>query len=410
MAIAATGDVALAEEQGRVTAREAMLLGVDHILAPVCDVNSDPRNPVINTRSFGEDPHEVAKYVSAFVRGVQGEGALATAKHFPGHGDTHVDSHLTLPVVDADRERLERVELVPFRAAIDAGVASVMVGHLSLPAIDPAPATISRSVVDILRHDLGFGGLVVTDAMDMGGIAAQFDAGEASVRALEAGQDQIMFSPDTDAAIAAVREAVRSGRVSEARIDESVERIMSAKKGIRARPASQEEIFRTLDCADHRAMAEEIARRAVTLVRDERGLLPLREGNVTAVVVSDIPEVENPLADAVRDLGAKNVFTLDVRSTEDDIVAIDGDPIVLLLALRAKSYAGRIAVPRAARLLAERHARKTIAVSFGSPYLIRELPGVGTYVCAYGIQPVMQRAAVRVLRGAEAPGRLPVSL
>jgi beta-N-acetylhexosaminidase len=307
-----------------------------------------------------------------------------------------------------------------------------MMGHLSVPAIDPTPApvrafaenvygtrpdevphdatlpaTVSRTLVDILRRDLAFDGLVVTDAFDMGGLVAHFDAGEAAVRAIEAGEDQIMFSPDTDAAIAAVREAVRSGRVSAARIDESVERIMSAKKRIRGRAASQDEIFRTLDSAEHRAMAEEIARRAVTLVRDERGLLPLHEGNVTAVVVSDIPEVENPLADAVRDLGAKNTFALDVRSTEDDIAAIDGDVVVLLLALRAKSGAGRIAVPRAARLLAERHARKTIAVSFGSPYLIRELPGVGTYVCAYGIQPVMQRAAVRVLRGAEAPGRLP---
>lgn len=255
MAIAATGDVANAEELGRVTAREALKIGVNHILAPVADVNVNPRNPVINTRSFGEDPHEVARYVTAFVRGVQSEGALATAKHFPGHGDTHVDSHRALPVLDVTRERLEAVELVPFRAAIAAGVASVMIGHLSVPSLDdtPAPvraefenaygthreevtrggtipATLSRRVIiDLLRGELGFDGLVLTDAMDMGGLAAHFDPGEAAVRALEAGNDQVLFSPDTDAAIAAVLRAVEEGRITEERIDESVERISVAR-------------------------------------------------------------------------------------------------------------------------------------------------------------------------------------
>ncbi|MDP9193562.1 MAG: beta-N-acetylglucosaminidase, partial [Acidobacteriota bacterium] len=258
MAVAATGDPSFAEEQGRVTAREALAIGVNHIFAPVADVNVDPRNPVINTRSFGEDPHEVARYVAAFIRGVQSEGCLATAKHFPGHGDTHVDSHRALPVLAVTRERLERVELVPFRAAIDAGVASVMMGHLSVPALDdtPAPvrtrfenvygtmheevphagtmpATLSKPIIDLLRHELHFDGLVITDAMDMGGLAAHFDPGEAAVRAIEAGEDQVLFSPDPDAAIAAVKAAVMSGRISEARIEESVERILRAKARVR---------------------------------------------------------------------------------------------------------------------------------------------------------------------------------
>jgi beta-N-acetylhexosaminidase len=208
MALAATGDPALAEAQARVTASEALAIGVNHILAPVCDVNVDPANPVINTRSFGEDPHDVARYVEAMVRGTQSEGALATAKHFPGHGDTHVDSHRALPVLDTSRERLERVELVPFRAAIDAGVASVMIGHLAVPSLDPTPApvretfenvwgtehhevtrggtmpaTLSAPVLSLLRG-MGFDGLIVTDAMDMGGLAAHFDPGEAAVRAI----------------------------------------------------------------------------------------------------------------------------------------------------------------------------------------------------------------------------------
>jgi beta-glucosidase-like glycosyl hydrolase len=249
MAIAATGDPTFAEEQGRETAIAALRVGINHIFAPVADVNVDPRNPVINTRSFGEDPHDVAKYVAAFVRGVQSTGCLATAKHFPGHGDTHVDSHRALPVLDVSRERLERIELVPFRAAIEAGVASVMIGHLAVPALDdtPAPvrtlfenvygtvreevtrtgtmpATLSKRVIDVLRHELGFDGLVITDAMDMGGLAAHFDAADAAVRAIEAGEDQVLFSPDPEAAIAAVK-----ARVSEERIDESVARILRAK-------------------------------------------------------------------------------------------------------------------------------------------------------------------------------------
>lgn len=409
MAVAATGEPALAEEQGRITAREAQLVGIQQILAPVADVNVDPDNPVINARSFGESPHEVARYVSAFIRGVQAEGALATAKHFPGHGDTHVDSHCTMPLLDVSRERLERVELVPFRAAIDAGVASIMVGHLAVPTLDASgdPASVSPAIVTgLLRGDLGYDGLVLTDSFAMGGLAGHFDPGEAAVRAIEAGNDQVLDSPDTDTAIAAVKAAVQSGRLSPARIAESYERI---HRVARVRGASFEEIFRGVDAAEHVAVAEEIARKAITLVRDVEGLLPLR-GEATAVVVSDWTE-ENGLVDAVRLLAPRTLHTLDSRSHESDADAIDGDVIVLLLALRPKSGAGRIYVPLAARRLAARVAKKVIAISFGSPYVLRAMPEVSTYICAYGIQPVLQRAAVRAIRGEAAmTGRLPVTL
>ncbi len=427
MALAATGDPELAEEQARVTAIEALAIGVNHVLAPVADVNVDPENPVINTRSFGEDPHDVARYVAAYVRGLQSEGCLATAKHFPGHGDTHIDSHRALPELDVSRERLESVELVPFRAAIAAGVASVMIGHLAVPALDDTsapvrasfenvygtergevptggaiPATVSsRIILDLLRRDLGFEGLVVTDSFDMGGLAAHFDAGEAAVRAIEAGEDQILFSTDTDAAIAAVKAAVRSGRITEARIDESVERILKAKEVASRRL--------TVDSRENRQPstvhgASDIAQRAITLVRDDHGLLPLTARKVTAVVVSDFPE-PNPLPDAVRELNPSRVLTID--STSGD-VEVNDDLIVLLLALRPKSGAGRIAMPRAARRIAEVNSKRTVAISFGSPYVLR---GLETAVCAYGIQPVMQIAAIRAIRGgAPMSGRLPVTL
>ncbi|HEX7705393.1 MAG TPA: glycoside hydrolase family 3 protein [Thermoanaerobaculia bacterium] len=433
MALAAAGDIALAEAQAAITARSARVLGINHILAPVADVNVNPDNPVINTRSFGENPDQVARFVVASVKGIQSEGCLATAKHFPGHGDTHVDSHRSLPLLDASMERLEAVELVPFEAAIEAGVASVMIGHLAVPSIDstPAPvrasfdtpygttldevpslatipATLSRPIIEgLLRQRLRFDGLVISDAFDMGGVAAHFDAGEAAVRAIEAGIDQVLYSSDTDAAIAAVMAAVEQGRLDEARLDESVARIESARTRIGA-PRSEDLSF--IDRPEHREIAEEIARRSMTLIRDERGLLPLRGKVPTAVVVSDFPE-ENPLVDAVRELTPERVHIINTATSDDELSDIDGDVVVLLLALRPKSGAGRIALPPAARRLAERLGRRTVAISFGSPYVVRDLPSVSTVICAWGIQPLLQRAAVRALRGQNVmPGRLPVTI
>jgi beta-N-acetylhexosaminidase len=301
----------------------------------------------------------------------------------------------------------------------------MMIGHLAVPSLDDTaapvraqfentygthrhevpeeatlPATLSRRIiVGLLRGELGFDGLVVTDAMDMGGLAAHFDPGEAAVRGIEAGEDQILYSADTDAAIAAVHEAVQRGRLTERRIDESIARIEAAREFV-----SRQE---TGDRAVDHGLAEEIARRSIALVRDEAGLLPLRARNIAAVVVSDLPE-ENPLVDAVRELGLPGVLMADATTASLDI---DADVILLLLALRPKSGAGRIAVPAAVRALSERHARKTIAVSFGSPYILRELGEVSTYVCAWGIQPVLQRAAIAALRGRfEMRGRVPVSI
>ncbi|HJW94744.1 MAG TPA: sodium/solute symporter [Thermoanaerobaculia bacterium] len=415
MAIAATGDPSLAEQEGRVVAKEAKVLGVNHIFAPVADVNVDPDNPVINTRSFGEDPEDVARYVSAFIRGVQSENVLACAKHFPGHGDTHTDSHRSLPVLDVTRERLERVELVPFRAAIASDVKSVMMGHLAVPSLeDPKlPATVSPKLIGLLRNDLHFDGLIVTDAFDMGGLVENFNAGEAAVRAIEAGEDQVLMSTDTDAAIAAVKAAVASGRLSEARIDESVRRILAAKEFARVVAAHPEEIFTTIDAKEHRVLADTIARRALTLVR---GSLPLRvRGKLTLAVVSDFPEVGNPLPDLERELKKRadvQTVLIDSRSTQaeaDAILAKKSDYLILAMAVRARSGAGSIAVPQTIRNLTL--PPNTIAISFGSPYLLREIPTVSTYLCAYGIQPVMQVAAVHALFGeAKVSGNLPVTI
>ena len=442
MAIAATSDPNYAEKEGQVVAREARAVGVNHILAPVADVNVDPDNPVINTRSFGEDPVEVGKFVAAFIRGVQSEHVLACAKHFPGHGDTHVDSHRSLPVLSVTRERLDQVELVPFRHAIDTGVKSIMIGHLSLPSIEPElapvrdighgdnpwgtrpeeipaagtiPATISHRIIDgLLRHDLGYKGLVVSDAFDMGGLTEHFDPGEAAIRAIEAGEDQIMMSPNVDAAIAAVKQAVKSGRISEARIDESVKRILDAKTWSGTPHIDTENIFHTIDSPEHRALAEEIAEHALTLVRAQSGVLPLkRETRVALVMVTD--STENPLADLQREITARlasppQVLTIDPRSAMPAMPR-DVDVAIVALAVRTRSGAGQIAVPAAARDFVRALNIPVVAISFGSPYLLREIPIAGTYVCAYGIQPVMQIAASRAIFGEAAfHGRLPVTI
>lgn len=427
MAIAATGDPSFAETLGRITALESRAIGVNYIFAPVADVNVDPDNPVINTRSFGEDPHEVGRYVAAFVRGVQSQPVLASAKHFPGHGDTHVDSHRSMPVLAVDRERLERVELVPFRAAIEAKVASVMIGHLAVPALDDAnvPATLSRPIIDgLLRRELGFDGLVIGDAFDMGGLVERYGAGEAAVRSLEAGSDLVLKSDDTDAAIAAVKEAVRTGRISEARIDASVSRILAAKHRVAAAATTQEEIFRIVDAPEHQKLAAEIATRAITLVKSKEGVLPLRrEQRVMLVVINDAGESKNfpsVLADAIaaRSTTKPTAFTIDGRSRTDEIdgmlaAANDADVVLLAFAVRAVSGAGHLRLPDVARQLVQRLPvdRMTIAVSFGSPYVVRDLPSLETYIAAYGIQPVLQTAAVRALYGETAmTGKLPVTI
>jgi beta-N-acetylhexosaminidase len=453
MAVAATGEPALAERQGRIVAEEARAIGMNQVYAPVADVNVDPANPVINVRSYGEDPETVARFVAAFVRGVQGNGVLATVKHFPGHGDTRTDSHRSLPVLPADRARLERIELVPFRAAIAAGVGAVMTAHLSLPALDatPAPrralrpgenpytddraeiardatvpASMSRAIVDgLLRRELGFAGLVVTDAVDMGGIVDHFDPGDAAVAAILAGGDQVVKSSDTDAALAGVRRAVADGRITSARLDQSVARILEAKRRFPAPDPDPEAPFRVVDSSEHRALAEEIARRAVTLVREASGALPLgATQRVLHLVVNDVASLAPPGRELARELelrlgGPPQTFVFDPRSRPEDAeplleAASGADAVLVSLFLRVRSGTGRLVLPEPARDAIRRLASsgaRMVAASFGDPYVAADLPELPTYLAAYGDQPVMQAAAARALFGETAiTGRLPVTI
>jgi beta-N-acetylhexosaminidase len=450
MAVAATGDPDLARREGEIVAEEARAIGLNQVYAPVADVNVNPDNPVINVRSFGEDPQEVARFVAAFVRGVESRGVIATVKHFPGHGDTRTDSHRSLPVLSVSRERLERVELVPFRAAIAAGAGAIMTAHLSLPALDDEPAPVrpggvaenpyahdavevaqnatlpaslsSKITGGLLRGELGFRGLVVTDALDMGGIVDHFDPGEAAVRAILAGADQVVKSTDTDAAIAGVQRAVQAGRITRDRLDLSVGRILAAKARAGNPEPDWNRIFSVVDSPEHRAVVEEIARRSVTLVRESPGVLPL--GRKTRVFQLVVAETERGLGgDLNKELKSRlespaEMAVLDSRSSAAEVARVlegasRAEVVLLALFVRFQSGKGSIVLPAAAKEVIERLPApvRVVAVSFGSPYVLRELPNLETYLCAWGSQTDMQVAAARALFGA-APitGRLPVTI
>src|SRR5688572_17919355 len=282
MAIGATGSEEFAYQQGAITAQEARALGVHWVYAPVMDVNNNPDNPVINIRSFGEDPQLVARLGAAFIRGCRDNGVLSTAKHFPGHGDTATDSHIGLAVIPSDLSRLDSVEFVPFRKAIEARVDSIMTAHVAVPRVtgEPdIPATLSAKVLtDLLRNRLKFDGLVITDAMEMGGITTRYGTGKAAIRAVQAGADMLLLPPDTDAAIDEIVRAVGRGEISERRINQSVERILATKSRLRlneGRTVPIEQIASIIATPENQRLAQEIADRSMTLVKDERHLVPI---------------------------------------------------------------------------------------------------------------------------------------
>ncbi len=297
MAIAATGDEQLAFKAGVVGGTEARAVGVNIDFYPVVDVNNNPRNPIINLRSFGEDPALVSKMAVAYIKGIQSTGALASAKHFPGHGDTSVDTHLGLAVINHPRERLDKVELVPFKAAIAAGVDTVMSTHIILPALDPTPgipATLSRPILTgLLRNELKFGGLIFTDSMTMDAISKMFPPDKAAAMAVKAGVDFVLHSPDDDAAFRGIKAAVEAGEISEAQINASVERILRAKARLGlnvSRTTDVAAIATTFGTRANAAVAQEINDRGLTLIKDERNQVPLaagRDANVLYLSVLD---------------------------------------------------------------------------------------------------------------------------
>ena len=432
MAFGATGDPSFSRYEGEVTAREARALGVHWVFYPVADVNNNPDNPIINIRSFGENPQDVAAQVVAFIQGAHSDKrnfVLTTAKHFPGHGDTAVDTHLNLASIPADRARLESTELVPFRAAIAAGVDSVMTAHIAVPALAPPdlPATLSPAILtNLLKKDLGFTGLVVTDALEMGGIARGFTSGDAAVRALEAGADALLMPADPDAAIKAVVAAVESGRITRQRLRDSVIKILSAKEQVgldRKRLVDIEGVGDVVNSPEANEKAQEIADRAVTLVRNTGNLVPLASSDHACFVVlaegrfstggqAFVQEVRKRLRNPA-------IVTLDPSMTPTDIDAglaslPPCDRYVVAAYVTVGAARGSVGLagelPRAVDSITAT-GKPVALVAMGNPYLLRSFPNVAAYLATFSTVPPSEIAAVRALFGEIAiTGHLPVSI
>lgn len=431
MAFGAIGDEDAAYEYGRITAVEARAVGVHMIFAPVLDVNSNPDNPIINTRSFGERPLDVARLGVAFIEGARAGGALTTAKHFPGHGDTETDSHLALPVVTADQARLDRFELVPFQAAIDAGVDAVMTAHVAAPAIlgeDAPPATLSPYFMTrLLRDEMGFDGVLFTDALRMAAITDAYGAGEAAVMALEAGSDVILAPVDAGEAVAAVVDAVESGRLPRARVQASVRRILALKARVglhERRFVDLEAVDEVVGAAAHVHEAERDAERALTLVEDPFGLLPLDPVRRRRVLSITQARAADPVAGLAFDAELRR-YGLDVRSVRVDeqtpapryaeLSALsDSMDVVVVSAYTPPAAAvGSVAAPPGlSALVADLRGRTPVAVvSLGNPYLRSAFPHADAYLIGWGPREIPQQAAARALVGAvPITGRLPIAL
>jgi beta-N-acetylhexosaminidase len=432
MALGAARSEDLAFKLGRVTGLEARAIGVHMNFGPVLDVNSNPLNPIINTRSFGEDPVLVAKLADAYIRGAREAGLMTTGKHFPGHGDTDADSHLELPAVRGDRAHLDAVDLPPFRAAVVEGIDGIMTAHIAATGIlgaDAPPATLAPYFMhDVLRRDMKFDGLLFTDAMTMGGISKRYGATEPLILALEAGNDVLLMPRSVSDAISTVMSAVSSGRLKESRIDESVRRILVAKAraGLRTgRLVDLERVDEIVNVPANAAVAKEVAERSITLVRDAKGLVPLNSASkrilsITYADASD-PVASGTFNNELRGAGFRVSSALaDDRTTADEYQSLlkraaDSVDVVIASAyVSPREFSGSVSAKGGFAEFMKTlivSGKPVIAVSFGSPYLLSSFPDVPAYLLAWGGSPLSQRAAAAALLGKIAiTGKLPVSL
>jgi beta-N-acetylhexosaminidase len=451
MAFGADGKIEDAEMFGRITAMEGRAIGVHWNFFPDADVNSNPSNPIINTRSFGEDPKQVGDLVAAYIKGSHEGGMLTTVKHFPGHGDTATDSHLGVASVTVDRAHLDSIELPPFKQAIASGVDSVMVAHVTVPTLDSDPnhvATISPNVVsDLLEKQLGFHGLIVTDALDMAGLTHLFakNIGRAAVEAFKAGNDMLIIPADLPASFDAMVKAVKSGEISRERLDYSVLKILRTKASLglnEARTVDLSLLPTSVGKPENLAFGQQVADSAVTLVRDSGKVLPLRSNgtiasalpymtkeethnNVVAVLFSDDLRTESGRAFG-REFRSRipdaHVIMLDSRTAagmSDEVLKGVDEAKTVVVAVYSIPAAGRMgnsvvmgdAAGTLLQQILDRAGDRTAVVAMGNPYLATDFPKIETYMCAFSNATVSEVSAVKALFG-EIPirGRLPVSI
>jgi beta-N-acetylhexosaminidase len=436
MAIAATGNVQYAYDAAKFTAEEAKAMGFSINFYPDVDVNNNPQNPIINIRSFGESPQLVGEFGAAYVKGTQDAGIIATAKHFPGHGDSSVDSHLELPVLNFDRARLETMELPPFRAAIKAGVGAVMTGHLYLPQFEKTagvPASLSEVITtNLLRRELGYEGLIFTDALPMHAITANFGADQAAVMAIKAGADVALEPVDVPKAFAALKTAVSQQEISVERLNNSVHRLLAAKAWAGLNTRSTPDLSRIDRFVGNRTAdekAQEIIEHTLTLVKDDKKALPLKLRDDEDVLLVNIVDAANPENPGNSGLTFRDEFgkrhmrilfasvTPNTSRSEADLIrrlATHYKTVVVSCFIRVAPYKGSIGLNDVQQnLLRElaRHDGPSVFALFGTPYLLNDLPELASYALAFEYYPGAERAMVRAILG-EIPfqGRLPVTV
>jgi beta-N-acetylhexosaminidase len=429
MSIGATDDEQFAYLAGNIAAAEGRALGIHVNFYPVADVNTNPRNPIINIRSFGEDVDRVSALTSAYVRGAQEGGQIATAKHFPGHGAAASDSHLELPVLDITSERLEAVELPPFRAAIDAGVGAVMSAHIYMSQLEQErglPATLSRNMLTtLLREQLGFQGIIFTDAMGMRGVSARFTEGDATVRAVEAGADVVLFPPKVDVSYNALRDAVRSGRIPQERLNASVRRVLEAKAHVGIHEYRLVDLPRLNEVVGRRKnheLAQQISEAAVTLVRDEKSTVPLRVAGEARLLHINLVDnrtgwLGGPVgvtfeSELIKRYPAAVTVQADDHSTAGEFQAIRkmadmADAMVVSAFIRTDLTPQQSTLVRHLTTL----DKPLVFTLFGRPFLLMHIPELPSYVLGYDVHAGAELAMVKAITG-EIPfrGRLPVSL
>lgn len=427
MALGATGSVDYCRRAAQAIARQLAAVGVNLNFAPCVDVNNNPDNPIIGVRSYGESPESVAALGAAAIDGFQSMGVMASAKHFPGHGDTCADTHFTLPTIPYDRERLDAVELLPFRAAIEAGVASIMTSHIVFPELDEVyPTTLSeRILTGLLRNEMGYDGLIVTDCLEMKALADQYGAAEVAVLSVKAGADILLasHSPDFQREMRdGIAKAVESGVISEEQIDDSVRRILAAKEQY------QLESRRTVDVAsvesaighpEIRQLEREIAEKAVTLVRNEDGLLPLRTNGSTKLAVVGMHPATELFAAAIRTRHPNTrELRVDLSPTRKQLSSLDAlvheSNAVLVAMFPREPFTSGLVNQEVQAALVNRileSGAPVIIVAAREPYGLRDFPKARTCVATYGYPEVSVRAAADLIFGLVHPsGRLPVTV
>ncbi|MGE5680709.1 MAG: glycoside hydrolase family 3 N-terminal domain-containing protein [Bacillota bacterium] len=431
MAIAAADDTSLTYQMGKVVALEARSMGVQQNFAPMGDINVNSNNPIINIRSYSEDKDIISKHMLAFIKGSHEENVLTTAKHFPGHGATNLDSHKDLPLISSAKEEFEANELVPFKEAIAAGVKSVMIGHLEVPAFEPSrglPATLSKNIITgLLKNKLGFTGLVVTDAMNMHGMSKKFKPAEATIRAVEAGNDIILFPPDEDISVNALYHAVESGVISQERINYSVRKILAAKKWLQIdknKFISFDDVSKTVNKKSHLRLAQEIADKSITLLKNEDKLVPLDPSDYKKPVSICLSDLNFPKDYYFPKLAKEkfenlNQFCLGKRSTPRDYkaalrLAAKSDLVIVPIYVKVRAFQGSVNLEEKQTAFIKQLSalnKPVVFLSMGNPYILSEFPHVGTYLCSYGEPKVSQIAMMKALTG-EIPisGILPISI